>query len=166
MDSVVGRGTSFRLHFPVASEVPAPPAPGSEERTIPAGTETVLLVEDEDRVRALSGRVLRARGYKILEATDGRHALEVVANYPETIDIAILDVVMPHIGGRELAERLRELRPDTAILFVSGYTDDEVVRRGVSAEGFLQKPFTLAALAQRVRSVLDRRRKGPAHPRQ
>jgi signal transduction histidine kinase/CheY-like chemotaxis protein len=156
VESAPGRGTMFRMFFPVAPETAGARTTLTPADTMPRGTETLLLVEDEERVRALASRVLRACGYHLLEAADGRQALQIARDYSAPIDLAIVDVVMPHIGGRELAERLARVRPDTAVLFVSGYTDDEVLKRGVSADVFLQKPFTPTALAVRVRNVLDR----------
>src|SRR5207244_738720 len=125
---------------------------------VPRGKETLLLVEDEDQVRALSRHVLQAQGYTVLEACHGAEATRVSdERLPSPIHLLISDVVMPQVGGRELAERLAVTRPEMKVLFVSGYTDDAVVRHGVleTEMAFLQKPFTPSALAKKVREVLD-----------
>ena len=121
----------------------------------------MLLVEDEEAVRALARHVLRQCGYTVLEAEDGREAVRLVESRSEPLDLLISDVVMPYLGGRQLAERIAALRPGIKTLFLSGYTDDAVVRHGVlQAEfAFLQKPFTPIALAIKVREVLDREAK-------
>jgi CheY-like chemotaxis protein len=114
-------------------------------------------VEDEDGVRALTRHILRNCGYAVLEARDGTEAVRLAGKHPEQIDLLVTDVVMPRMSGRELAERLAEMRPGMKVLFVSGYTDDVVVRHGIlEAEvAFLQKPFTPTSLAGKVRDVLD-----------
>jgi len=122
------------------------------------GTETVLLVEDEEVVRRLGHRVLTSLGYEVLVARDGPDALRIVQSWPGTIHLLATDVVMPRMSGRELADLLRTRRPDAKVLFLSGYTESAVAHRGVLAAGsdFLQKPFTPGMLARRVREVLDR----------
>jgi CheY-like chemotaxis protein len=156
VESEPGRGSTFKIYLPEAEEAPAAGAPGPAA-VVPCGPETLLLAEDEDAVRALARRVLQRQGYTVLEARDGAEALRVAAQHPGPIHLLVTDVVMPHLGGRELADRLGPLCPQTKVLFVSGYTDDAVVRHGVQqAEvAFLQKPFTPLALAQKVREVLD-----------
>jgi two-component system cell cycle sensor histidine kinase/response regulator CckA len=120
--------------------------------------EPALLAEDEDGVRALTRQVLEGLGYRVLEAEDGEAALRAAAGHVGPIDLLATDVVMPVLSGPELARRLAALRPATRVLFLSGYTDDAVVRHGVREEevNFLQKPFTPSALARKVRDVLDR----------
>jgi CheY-like chemotaxis protein len=129
---------------------------------LPSGTETILLVEDDEGVRALGRLVLQRCGYTVLEADNGTAALRVALNHPGQIDLAVTDVVIPGIGGREFAARLADLRPALRVLYLSGYTDDAVVRHGVleSEVEFLQKPFAPAALAQKVRDILDRQAAG------
>jgi CheY-like chemotaxis protein len=124
---------------------------------MPRGSETVLLVEDEDGVRALSRHVLHGSGYTVLEARDGSEAVRVAGQHRGRIDLLMTDVIMPRMGGREAAERLVRLHPGLKVLFLSGYTDDAVVRHGIlEAEvAFLQKPFSPASLAAKVREVLD-----------
>ncbi|HTK68240.1 MAG TPA: PAS domain-containing protein [Candidatus Eisenbacteria bacterium] len=161
-----GRGSTFTVHLPLKEPAtqPAPPpiAPNLRAR----GGETVLLVEDEPGVRSIGKDLLEFHGYKVLEAENGVRALEVEARHKGPIHLLLTDVVMPLMGGRELAERLSTRRPETRILFVSGFTDDTVVRHGVLDEGvaFLQKPFTLESLSQTVRQVLDGQPVVPASP--
>jgi two-component system, cell cycle sensor histidine kinase and response regulator CckA len=156
VESEPGKGTTFRIELPRA----AGPEPGEGSVgpvDLPRGTETLLLVEDEAAVRALDRRVLASCGYTVLEAKDGRDAVRVADGHPGKIDLLVSDVVMPHLGGRQLAERLAAGRSGLKVLFVSGYTDDAVVRHGVGSEfAFLPKPFTPAGLARKVREVLDR----------
>jgi len=155
--SELGQGTAFKVYFPVAKEVLSGGKSSPGFLTMPTGTETILLVEDADAVRALSRHVLQSCGYTLLEASNGREALLVSQDHQGPIHLAMSDVVMPHLGGRQLAERLSEMRPGLKMLFVSGYTDDAVVRHGIleADVAFLQKPFTPSALAQKVREVLD-----------
>jgi CheY-like chemotaxis protein len=150
------------LKEPAAQPAPPPIAPNLRAR----GGETVLLVEDEPGVRSIGKDLLEFHGYKVLEAENGVRALEVEARHKGPIHLLLTDVVMPLMGGRELAERLSTRRPETRILFVSGFTDDTVVRHGVLDEGvaFLQKPFTLESLSQTVRQVLDGQPVVPASP--
>jgi CheY-like chemotaxis protein len=156
-DSAPGAGTTFRLYLPRAE---GPAAAGRPHPAVPAarrGSETVLLAEDDPAVRAFCRQALRAEGYAVLEAAGGAEALRVAEGYLRPVHLLVTDVVMPGVGGRELAQRLAALHPEARVLFVSGYTDDAVVRHGVR-EGqvpFLPKPFTPADLARKVREVLD-----------
>jgi len=123
---------------------------------LPRGTETVLLVEDNDAVRALATRILRNLGYTVLEAPDGMVALEVTANYPNPIQLVLSDVVMPHLGGIALAARLSAERPKLKLILMSGYAGGDAT--GAEQEAAwprLDKPFTSQMLAQVVRAVLD-----------
>jgi DNA-binding response OmpR family regulator len=131
------------------------PAPGQID--LPRGSETVLLVEDEASLCELVRECLEASGYKVLEASHGKAALDVSERHAGKIDLLMTDVVMPGMSGRELAEHLRGSRPEIRTLYMSGYTDDAVVLHGVLAAdmAFLQKPFTTTELARRVREVLD-----------
>ena len=153
----VGRGTTFKVYFPQARERPAAGKASPAAAPMPRGTETLLLVEDEDALRALARHVLKGCGYAVLEAADGREAVRLVEAHRGPLHLLVSDVVMPYVGGRELSEKVAALRPDTRVLFLSGYTDDAVVRHGVlEAEvAFLQKPFTPSGLAVKVREVLD-----------
>ncbi len=155
--SEVGQGTTFKIYLPAVKERRPTARSVHGVHPLPRGSETVLLVEDEDAVRALARHVLTSCGYTVLEAADGREAVRVAEQHPGRIDLVVSDVVMPYLGGRQLIERLAAVRPGLKALFLSGYTDDAVVRHGIlEAEyAFLQKPFTPTALAQKVREVLD-----------
>jgi PAS domain S-box-containing protein len=155
--SELGHGTVFKVYFPVA-ESPASPAvgQGSDADLKRQGWETVLLVEDEDAVRALAREVLRRQGYIVLEARHGVDALRLAERHTDDIHLMITDVVMPHMSGRELAERLCSVRPVMKVLFMSGYTDHAVMNRALTpGSSFLQKPFTPDGFARKVRQVLD-----------
>ncbi len=117
------------------------------------------MVEDEPAVLRMTVRILREAGYEVLEASNGEEAIRTASEYEHTIHLIITDVVMPRLGGKELGERMKILRPDTKILFVSGYTDNSIVHHGVLEPGvqFLQKPYTAVRLARKVRDVLEGR---------
>jgi signal transduction histidine kinase/ActR/RegA family two-component response regulator len=157
VDSEVGQGTVFLIYLP-RHDAPAEAfTSGVYSHTAPRGTETVLLAEDEDGVRALTVRILERHGYTVLEAGNGNHALAVAAQHDGPIHLLLTDVVMPEMGGRQLAEAFTERRPETQVLYISGYTDGEISRRGEldANTAFLQKPFTAPALLSKVRDVLD-----------
>jgi len=153
-----GDGSTFRLYLPRVVDEGETETLMVEAEEVRGGTETVLLVEDEEVVRRLGHRVLTARGYEVLVARDGPDALRIVQSWPGPIHALVTDVVMPRMSGRELADRLRARRPDAKVLFLSGYTEAAIAHRGVLAAGsdFLQKPFTPVVLARKVREVLDR----------
>jgi CheY-like chemotaxis protein len=154
--SELGRGTTFKIYLP---EVDAPPeAAAVAASELPRGTETVLLVEDSEAVRAVARQVLERQGYTVLEAPRGDVALALAAAHDGPIHLLLTDVVMPGLSGRQVADQLTELRPDMQVLYASGYTDDAVVRHGVLEAGiaYLQKPFTTATLTRKVRETLDR----------
>ena len=155
--SEVGHGTTFKVYLPkvmalaektVAEKVVSGPAPG---------TETILFAEDEQSVRELVTEYLTARGYRVLEASDGAQAVDLAAAHKGEIHLLITDVVMPRLSGRELAARVSVARPNLKVLYLSGYTDDSIFRHGVLEGGmaFLQKPFNLKSLATKIREVLD-----------
>jgi PAS domain S-box-containing protein len=153
-----GHGTTFKIYLPRVHETPlAPLREGSPEAF--RGTETILLAEDSAGVRAVAREVLQRNGYAVIQASDGRAALELAATHSGTIHLLVTDVIMPEMSGRQLADRLRDERPGLQVLFVSGYTDDAIIRHGILEPGiaFLQKPFTPEALARKVRAVLDER---------
>ena len=150
-----GGGTAFKIYLPRTID-----AEHAERKTGPKratnGTETILLVEDEAQVRTVVRTVLTNAGYQVLEAHSGEDALHLSEKFSGTIQLVLTDVVMPRMSGRELADRLRAVRPDSKVLFMSGYTDDTVVHHGILDEGieFLQKPVTPDALMRRIREVL------------
>jgi CheY-like chemotaxis protein len=118
--------------------------------------EVVLLVEDEDQVRKLASKILQGRGYVVLEARDGREGISVSEAHQGKIDLLVSDVVMPELGGREMAERILRTRPDIKLLFMSGHTQDVILKEGIKAgAAFLQKPFAPSELAHKVREILD-----------
>jgi signal transduction histidine kinase/CheY-like chemotaxis protein/HAMP domain-containing protein len=157
VDSVPSQGTTFRIYLPRLDAEVAPVDRIGRPAVPAGGTETILLVEDEEGVRELARDILRASGYTVLEARNGTEALLLCERHQGPLDMLLTDVVMPRMSGRELAERLAPLRPDVCVLYMSGYTDDAVIRHGVLGAGtaFLQKPFTPAALVLRVRETLD-----------
>jgi signal transduction histidine kinase/ActR/RegA family two-component response regulator len=155
--SAVGRGTTFVIYLPAMSLRAWPQACSAEEDSFVNGEETVLLVEDEDEVRDVLQQCLANHGYKVLTAPSGVEAVRLAEEYTDPIHLLVTDVVMPRMGGRELADLLIAGRPDLRVLFISGYTEDAVMRHGVhEAEmAFLQKPFALTSFGQKVREVLD-----------
>ncbi len=158
VDSEPGLGTTIRIYLPRIEEPAAQSAEARAEPGNPRGSETVLVVEDDDTVRHITCQVLRDLGYKVLEAANGDEALRVSEAHRGQIPLLITDMVMPQMDGRELAARMRHLRPEMRVLYMSGYTDDALVRRGPLEPGmsFLQKPFTGRELAQTARRILDR----------
>jgi PAS domain S-box-containing protein len=161
VDSAIGRGTMFNLYFPYPQqgtveemEADLPMLELSNEK------ETVLVVEDEESVRSLIQQILQQKGYAVLTARRGEEALETAARFGGSIHLLVTDVVMPGISGGDLAERMLAVRPETRVLFISGYPDDEIVRHGISHTGtaFLQKPFSHDRLLSKVRESLNARK--------
>jgi CheY-like chemotaxis protein len=155
--SEVGKGTTFKIYLPRVDEATAADAAGNGLRPAPHGTETILLVEDEEQVRQIAQQILTTLGYHVLPATNGQEALAVAEEHDGNIELTITDVVMPQLSGREMVERLVPLRPNMKVLYMSGYTDDAIVRHGLLDERleFIQKPFAADAFARKIRSVLD-----------
>jgi two-component system, cell cycle sensor histidine kinase and response regulator CckA len=154
--SRLGEGSTFTVYFPRADAVPGPLSPlAPSEESVPGGTETVLVVEDEEAVRHLLSRVLRAKGYRVLEAPNAETAI-VAATAAEAIHLLLTDIVMPGLGGPALAAQLAAGRPGMRVLFITGYAPEAVERRAhlVEAGGLLEKPFTADQLARKVREVL------------
>jgi len=154
--SEVNLGTSFKIYFPGVGIVAKNPA--SRDPSEPfKGTETILLVEDEDMVRDLIFRILEKQGYTVLKAKSGKESLQLIEGYAGQISLLVTDVVMPEMSGPEVARQLQARNPKLRVLYLSGYTDDAVVRHGIlqSDVAFLQKPFTPKLLARKVREVLD-----------
>ncbi|MCJ7496455.1 MAG: response regulator, partial [Deltaproteobacteria bacterium] len=128
------------------------------EEELPRGGETVLVAEDDGDVRSLVVQILKKQGYKVLEAANGEEAFTICEKHEGAINILVTDVVMPVMSGRELTDRLMLLHPKIKVLYMSGYTDETIVRHGVLEEGvnFFQKPFSMEALVLKVREVLDK----------
>jgi PAS domain S-box-containing protein len=152
-----GYGTSFKIYLPRVDDAAGAAASPVPTAVTPTGSETILLVEDEEAVRAYAARILSEQGYIVLEAPGGAAALALVAAHPGPIDLLVTDVVMPGLQGHQLAERLSDIRPGLRVLYVSGFTESSVVDQGVVGEGiaFLPKPYTVDALGRAVRLVLD-----------
>ncbi len=154
-----GHGTSVKLYFPEVSAAtafqPGEYKPAAVEAS--RGSETILVVEDEPAVRGLTTRILEKQGYRVLSAQHGREAMDIATKEVGNIDLVLTDIVMPGMNGRGLVERLAGIRPRMKSLYMSGYTDDDIIRRGFiePSKSFLQKPFTSEALLQTVRKVLD-----------
>ena len=150
-----GHGTCFKVYLPRVDE---PVSTLGSESDATRGTETIMVVEDMAAVRAVTREMLERYGYTVVEAADGQAAQRIADGFEGRIHLVLTDVVMPHVGGRDLAEVLGKVRPETKVLFMSGYTDDAVVRHGILQDGipYLQKPFTPKSLARKVREVLDR----------
>ena len=161
ISSELGKGTVARIYLPMAEAKPQVPSEEAPVAQAPSGVETILLVEDETRVRKLIFDVLRARGYKVLEATRGEEALRLAKLHGPGIDLALVDVVMPEMSGPDLVRQLEPLCPKMRVLYMSGYTDEAMLHHGIaeSSVAFLQKPFLPDELARRIREVLD----GVAH---
>jgi two-component system, cell cycle sensor histidine kinase and response regulator CckA len=155
--SELGRGTSFKIYLPRELAVSATTAKPAAMPMQLTGTETILVVEDEEGLRKVALRALTKVGYTVLSAVDGAAALQVAASYAGDIHLLVTDVIMPHKNGRELARILLQSRPALKVLYMSGYTDNAIVHHGVLDAGthFLGKPFTAPDLTRKVRAVLD-----------
>ncbi|MET0622535.1 MAG: response regulator, partial [Pyrinomonadaceae bacterium] len=153
-----GRGTAFNIYLPRVSDPAEQIENPNRGEEIKPGAGTVLLVEDDHLVRGIVLQTLRMYGYEVLEAQNGDEALALVSQRQEKIDLLLTDVVMPGISGRQLVERLRALRPEINVLYMSGYTKDAIRHHGVLGEGtsFIEKPFTPNKLGLKVREVLDK----------
>ena len=156
VNSAPGRGASFSVYFP-KSEIEDEPPKDAMFTEPQKGSETVLVVEDQQSVRGFVRNLLVLNGYRVLEAADGPEAMNICLRHPGEIQLVVTDLVMPGMSGRELAERIAQEQPDVKVLYMSGYTDDSVVRAGVAQAGmaFLQKPFSPTAFTHKVREVLD-----------
>ena len=160
VSSEIGQGTTFSLYFPESNE--AATQPGEQPRRgisapLAAGREVILVVEDQRGVRQLATRILTRHGYTVLEAADAVEAIEIAAKAAQVLDLVVSDVVMPGMGGPELVARVRTLRPATKVLYMSGYTGDDLSRRigPESHAAVLEKPFSASDLLWAVRDVLD-----------
>jgi len=153
-----GLGTVFKVYLPRLDDAAASTlANQSQETNVPRGTETILLVEDEEVVRGLTRKILMQAGYNVLDAKGGDEAIRLCLAHAGPIDLLLTDVVMPEVSGKEVADRLLELRPSIHVLYMSGYTDEAIVQHGVLDANvkFIQKPFTWVSLTRKVREVLN-----------
>ena len=158
VDTAVGRGTTFKLYLPrLGDEVRPSRAPAPLAEPV-GGSETVLVAEDADSLREMIAEILIASGYRVLEARTAEHALQVAHGHQGPIQLLLTDMVMPGMSGADLANAVRGVRSEARVLFMSGYTDDVMIQRGIFAEGasLLQKPFASDALLRKVRETLDR----------
>jgi PAS domain S-box-containing protein len=155
--SELGHGTTFKIYLPSVLRSERALPLNQPEQELTKGTETILLVEDEEVVRDMASEILRDTGYQVLEASNGKKAIELSSRYSGEIHLMLTDVVMPQMSGRELAEQLLTTRPEMNVLFMSGYTDDAIVHHGVLDEGtaFIAKPFSPEALTHKVRETID-----------
>jgi CheY-like chemotaxis protein len=164
VDSAPGRGTTFKIYLARVHEAaPIPNAVKGNQKTA-RGSETVLVVEDAQSLRELASELLKDNGYAVLEAANGADAIQLVERHQGLIDLLLTDVVMPGMGGRQLAERLMPRLPKMKVLYMSGYTDDAIVHHGILEPGIalIQKPFTAESLTRKVREVLHAEEKGKA----
>jgi CheY-like chemotaxis protein len=159
VESEPGRGTRFEICLPSIEPEAQAVEPAYQQRPAPRGGETILFVEDEDALRGVGLKVLRNCGYTVLEAANGEEAIELLQTSNVPIDLLITDVVMPGMGGRVLAEKIRAQRPEIKVIYMSGYTDGAVMRHGIARDevAFLAKPFSPNELARRVHAVLNTR---------
>jgi two-component system, cell cycle sensor histidine kinase and response regulator CckA len=153
-----GRGATFKVYLPRVEEGGVE-GPIARPAVLPRGTETILLVEDEEAVRLLTRTILERAGYRVVDAPNPQRAIELWEQQPNVFDLLVTDVIMPGSSGPQLFNRLVRQRPELRVLYVSGYTDDTIAHQGQLDSGveFLQKPFTADALQLRVRAVIDRR---------
>ncbi len=158
VNSELGKGADFRVYLPQAEEKNAGRKEKKRVEQFPHGTETILLVEDEEMVRDLTRRILELCDYNVIEARNGIEALKLAAQTDRRIDLLMTDVVMPQMNGRELSEKLREIGLPMRTLFTSGYMNDRLMQNGISVEdvNFIQKPFAPDVLARKIRETLDR----------
>jgi DNA-binding NtrC family response regulator len=157
VESAPGQGATFTIFFPRHSAPALGLPPGADRRSLPGGTETLLLVEDEAAVRTSARRLLERQGYTVVEARHGADALRIFEEGGRPIDLVLTDLVMPEMGGRELVERLRARHPGVKVLYMSGYSERAVAVDGVMPPrtGFVEKPFTVEQLIRRTREILD-----------
>jgi CheY-like chemotaxis protein len=152
-----GKGTTFKIYLPIVDEALEELREEATGLELPRGSETILVVEDEEEVRKLTVRFLKKQGYRVLEASRGDDAVLIHEKHDGSIHLILVDVVMPGMSGTELARRLASLSPKMKVLYMSGYTDHTIVHHGVLEKGvnYIQKPFTMNGLVTEVRKVLD-----------
>jgi signal transduction histidine kinase/HAMP domain-containing protein len=153
-----GKGTAFKIYLPRVDEPIEEVKEDGVKEGLPRGSETILVVEDEEEVRKLVTRILRKQGYEVLETSNGDEALMVFKKWGRSVHLLMTDVVMPGMSGRALADRLASFQPKMKVLYMSGYTDNAIVHHGILGKGmkYIQKPFTVDGLAKKVREVLDK----------
>ena len=158
VESEPGAGSTFRLYIPMIAEEPAEEKPAADPN-VPGGGESILVAEDEGEVRRLVTLLLESKGYTVLTASNGKETLQMLADHKERIDLALLDVVMPEIGGRELYEKIKEIRPSLRVLFNTGYAAETIDTNFLSENKLkiIQKPYTPEVLLRVVREMLDQR---------
>jgi PAS domain S-box-containing protein len=158
--SEIGRGTTFKIYLPSVEEEVAPREIRQAVASLPRGTETVLLVEDEEGVRELAKEYLESCGYKVLVAQNGQAAIDLVSKHSGPIDLIMTDIVMPGLSGSDLAKKVQSLRPDIRVVYMSGYTDQAIIHHGILSSDvlLLQKPFTMSTLAHKLREALSAKR--------
>jgi CheY-like chemotaxis protein len=156
VESAIGKGTTFEIYLPQVAEKVTQGDGESEPSAIPRGSETILVVEDESGVRALTREFLKVNGYSVLEAKDGPEALEIASGHTGTIHLMLTDMVMPKMSGAELAARMKEARPDVKLLFMTGYSEyaGDGANQPPAEIPILQKPFSIASLVGKVREVM------------
>jgi len=155
--SELGKGTTFKIYLPRVEGQAPRKSPEKQTESRFQGSETILVVEDEESVRAIACRVLRERGYTVLDAPNGVRALDIAREFDGNIDLVLSDVVMPGMSGADFVSRLKQVRPDIKVLYISGYTDSAIIHNGTldSNIAFLQKPFSIEGLARKIREVLE-----------
>jgi PAS domain S-box-containing protein len=158
--SEIGRGTTFKIYLPSVEEEVAPQEIRKAVASLPRGTETVLLVEDEEGVRELAKEYLESCGYKVLVAQNGQAAIDLVSKHFGPIDLIMTDIVMPGLSGSDLAKKVQSLRADIRVVYMSGYTDQAIIHHGILSSDvlLLQKPFTMSTLAHKLREALSTKR--------
>jgi PAS domain S-box-containing protein len=163
VDSSVGHGTTFRIYFPRTCAAAMPDSDREHAEQCAGGTERILLVEDDNSVGQLARRILAGKGYRVTLARGGAAAIRIFEESPDGMDLVLTDLVMPGMSGRDLMQRLHRARPRLRVLYMSGYTNDDILRRGLHDPSvwFLQKPFTGAGLLTKVRQVLDGAERDP-----
>jgi CheY-like chemotaxis protein len=152
-----GWGTTFKVYFPRYGDVAEPGRPALEAGPAPGGTETILVVEDDEMIRSLIRDILESTGYRVLVADDPDQGMKLIGEQQDEIHLLLTDLILPGMSGRELVDRVTKEKPEMRVLFMSGYSDEAVARHGILEPGlaFLQKPFSRDGLVRKVRDVLD-----------
>jgi len=159
--SEANKGTTFKIYLPCVDKKEGDKKDGYMAKETFRGSETILIIEDEEGVRESAAEMLKMQGYNVLKAGNGEEAISVCSGYKDDIHLVLLDVVIPGLRGPELFEKIKEIHQESAVLFMSGYTDNVIVHHGILKEGleFIQKPFTLEDISKKIREVLDKKGK-------